>query len=88
VSEPEQAQDFFSCRGTSISIGVDELCWVLGVDGVAATSGIDLLSAVGDMIGIVCVGLLAWVILPFGVAGHGWGELIGGHDLICVGRVS
>ena len=56
---------------------MDEFLWVLGVAGVAATSGIDPLSTVGDgdMSGVVCVGLSAWVILPFGVAGHGCEDL-------------
>ncbi|KAK2147197.1 hypothetical protein LSH36_564g01006 [Paralvinella palmiformis] len=64
---------------------VDDFRWVLGVAGAAAKSGVDPLSVVGDgdMSGFVCVGLLAWVILPFGIDGHGWGEPIGGDVLIC-----
>ena len=63
---------------------------MLGVAGVAVTPGVDPSSVVDDggMSGVVCIGLSAWVILPFGVAGHGWGGPIGGDVLVCVGRVS
>ena len=66
---------------------MDEFRWAFGVAGAAVTSGVDPLSAVGDggMSGVVCIRLSAWVILPFRVAGHGWGGPIGGDVLVCVG---